>query len=94
MHCWYQVAISRYVKVGHLCYCIYTCRTFPLYSVTTVRPKKIKALVEMGHPLTSCVSVECMLRVGMLADIRALVRVFTCPVRRSWCCVCERVHVY
>lgn len=64
MYCWYQVAISRYMEVGHLCYCIYTCSIFPLHLVTTVRPNKIKALVEMGHPLTSCVSVECMLRAG------------------------------
>ena len=45
-----------------------TCSTFPLHSVTSVQEtkqnKKKKPLVEMGHPLTSCVVVEEELRGG------------------------------
>lgn len=47
-----------------------TCSTFPLHSVTSVQETKQnkKPLVEMGHPLTSCVVVEEELRGGHVRE--------------------------
>lgn len=82
-----SVVMPCKADVGDFCYCINPCCIFPLHPVTSVTPSKIKALVEMGHPPTSCVFVECTLRVGVCVcvsvDITALAHVFTCPVRWS-----------
>lgn len=95
IYCWYQVAISCYMEVGHLSYHIYTCSIFPLHLVTTVRSNKIKALVEMGHPLTSCVSVECMLRAGHASwHQSACACVYMSCQAVVVLCVCERECVY
>jgi len=62
-----RVMYENIIGVRDKCYlsCVYTGSVFPLYSVASVsRPNKIKALAEMGHPLTSCVSVEWQLRGG------------------------------
>lgn len=84
-----SVVSSCKAEVSDLCCYMNPCRMFPLHPVMSATPNKIKALVEMGHPPTSCVFVERTLRVGAVSvDIRVLVHVFTCPVRWSRRCAC------
>lgn len=85
---------------------VYTRSMFPLFSVTSTEHRdqtRTEAALEMGHPVTSCVVVEWGLRGGhvMRASegrravfcVCVCVRVFTCPVRWSWWCMCEWGYV-
>lgn len=63
---------AKLKSVTSVCY-INPCRMFPLHPVMSAAPNEIKALVEMGHPPTSCVCVERTPRVGAVSvDIRVL----------------------
>lgn len=86
-------------KINEKCYffSLRVCSIFPLYSVTSVETKQNKSSGRNGSTfdfLCRCrMGAEgwAGVRCGRRRALRVFCRVFTCPVRGSWCCVCASV---